>query len=492
MKLVNISWLLLLVLLLVPGCKTSPEKQPPDVEVLIPAVWPAGEGGTDPVNETWWFSFDDPDLAVLVAEAWERNHDLKAAVARFDIAAARVRLAGADLYPQIDGTLTGTKQRQNFIGFPFGSSGQSSLINNTYTTYGLRANMSWEIDLWGRIRAAREAAFSDFQATGAELESAHLSIAAATARAWFAVIESRRQVRLAADTAETFRRTEKQVKDRVETGVSPQVDLRLATTNRASADALLDERNIILEDRIRQLEILLGRYPAGAIDTRGSLPQIPAPIPTGLPSELLVRRLDIQSAEKKLLAASLRIDEARAALYPSISLTASGGTSSEHFSNLMSRDFAVWSISGDLTQPLFEGGRRLAAIDVAKGQTREALANYANKVLRAFSEVETSLINENLLAQREVSLQEATAEAKAARRLSEDRYNQGIEDLITLLEAQRRALTNESLLIAVQRERLDARVDLHLALGGGFETDIEPQETKLTLDLILGQEKEQD
>ena len=399
-----------------------------------------------------------------------------------------MRLAGADLYPQIGGTLTGAKQRQNFIGFPFGAGGQSTLINNTFTTYELRANMSWEIDLWGRIRAAREAAFSDFQASHAELESAHLSLAAATARAWFAVIEARRQVRLATDTAETFRRTEKQVKDRVETGVSPQVDLRLATTNRASADALLDAAVILLEDRLRRLEILLGRYPAGAIVTREQLPQIPAPIPTGLPSELLVRRLDIQSAEQQLVAASLRIDEARAALYPSISLTASGGTSSEQFSNLMSRDFAVWSVSGDLTQPLFEGGRRLAAIDIAKGQAKEALANYANKVLKAFSEVEQALIKENLLAQREESLQEATVEAKKARQLSEDRYNQGIEDLITLLEAQRRALTNESQLIAVQRERLDARVDLHLALGGDFDSDIEPHETKLTLDLILGEE----
>lgn len=186
----HISRLLIIFLLLVPGCKTSPKRRPLTLESQSPQRGPQVRRAPTLSHVTWWFSFDDPELTLLVEEAWEKNHDLQAAVVRLDIAAARVRLAGTDLYPQIGGTLTGAKQRQNFVGFPFGTGGQSSLINNTFTTYGLRANISWEIDLWERIRAAREAAFSDFQVTRAELESAHLLLTAATVRAWFAVIEA--------------------------------------------------------------------------------------------------------------------------------------------------------------------------------------------------------------------------------------------------------------------------------------------------------------
>lgn len=487
--------LLLFTSFLFYGCQSPLPSQSPDIGLQVPATWSTGQVDRDPLDESWWFSFDDAVLSALVEEALTQNHNLQAAVARLDIAAARVRQSGADLYPQINGSLTGAKQRQNFIGFPFSggaqTSGSSELLNSTFTRYELSARMSWEIDLWGRIRAARAAAFSDFEASQAELESAYLSIAARTAKAWFMVIEAKKQVRLATETVDTYLGTEKQVRDRVEAGVNPQVELKLAITNRSSAEALLEQRKTILERQVRQLEILLGRYPAGLIEANEDLPEIPGPVPTGLPSELLIRRLDIVAAEKKLAGARMRIDEARAALYPSISLTALGGTSSEQFSNLMSRDFAVWAISGDLTQPLFEGGRRLANIDIAKGEAKEALANYANTVLQAFSEVEITLKTENLLAEREKKLRVATAAAKIARQFSEDRYNQGIEDLIVLLEAQRRALENESQLIAVQRERLEARVDLHLALGGSFETDIEPQETKLTLDLLLNREKNQ-
>ncbi len=486
MKFRGVVYLLLMLLAFSSGCQSASKNKPiVEINLPIPKVWSTEQTRQGEIDQQWWLSFNDPLLIELIQEALAHNHDLKAAVARMDIAAARVRLAGGDLYPQISGLLDGGKQQQNFVGFPFGGG------KSTFTTYSLGATMNWELDLWGRIRAAREASFSDFQASKAELEFAHLSIAAQTAKAFFAVIEARKQIQLSQETVQTYRNTEKQVKDRVDTGVSPQLDLKLAVTNRSSAQALLEQRKLNYEKVIRQLELLLGRYPQGRIDTTLQLPKIPKPIPTGLPSGLLSRRLDIMAAEQKFQGTQLRVDEARAALYPSISLTTSGGTLSGDFKDVMSRAFSVWAISGNLTQPIFEGGKRLANIDIAKGQEKESLANYANTLLKAFSEVETSLVAENILAEREKKLSLATDEAKNARRMSEDRYNQGIESLITLLEAQRRALDNESQLITVQKERLDARIDLHLALGGGFETNIQPHETKFSLDLLFNNEKDE-
>ena len=481
-------------LILFCGCRTISAPPAPDDVVDIPQQWSGSAESSADVDETWWFSFQDPNLRECVKEALAYNHDLKAAVARFDIAAAQVRLAGARLQPQLDGTLSGQRQRENFIGFPIGDNGsgqgQSSntteqVFNTTFNSFTLQASASWEIDLWGRLRAARQAAFADFQASQAQLQAAHLSIAAQTAKSWFALVEARRQLQLVEETIETYRRTQQQVQLRVDSGVASPVELQLAINNRASAEALLRQRQIEVELAVRRLEILLGRYPGGAIHTRAVLPAVSQSVPAGLPSDLLQRRLDIVAAEKELAAQRIRIEEARTSLFPQISLTASAGTRSEQFHNLMDSDFFIWSVGGNLLQPLFDGGTRLANIDLAKGQARLALADYANTILQAFLEVESALVSETRLHQRQQRLHAAARSANKARQLSQARYEQGIDDLLTVLEAQRRALDSQSALISVQRQRLDNRVDLHLALGGNFRIDHQPRKTDLTLDLLL-------
>jgi outer membrane protein, multidrug efflux system len=183
---------------------------------------------------------------------------------------------------------------------------------------------------------------------------------------------------------------------------------------------------------------------------------------------LLERRPDLIAAERRLEASDARWAQARASLYPRISLTASGGTRTRELADLVSSDFSVWTLAANLAQPIFEGGRLRAGVDLAKARSGEAAAQYSGAVLRAFMEVESALRAEQLLAEREGHLEKATREAQAALRLARQRYASGLEDFVTVLEAQRRVLEAEGQLISVRRLRLDTRVDLHLALGGGF------------------------
>jgi outer membrane protein TolC len=173
-------------------------------------------------------------------------------------------------------------------------------------------------------------------------------------------------------------------------------------------------------------------------------------------------------AERRLAAADRRVAEARASLYPRLSLTGSAGTSSSELKDVLKEDFSVWSLIGNILQPIFQGGRLRAGVDLSKANMRQAWANYAGTLLRAFSEVEASLAAEEFLRKREESLTEAARQAEAAQGLADEQYREGLIDLTTLLEAQRRALTAQSQLLSVRRERLGVRIDLHLALGGGF------------------------
>ena len=213
---------------------------------------------------------------------------------------------------------------------------------------------------------------------------------------------------------------------------------------------------------------MLARYPSAALQLSADLPDLPADVPAGLPAELISRRTDVVAAERRLVASDARIRQAKAALYPRISLTGSAGTSSNEFGDLLDGDFSVWSIVGNLLQPLFQGGRLRAGVDLAKSQADMALAQYGQTVLSAYRDVESSLANERFLRQRQEALETATEQAVAARQLAEDQYANGIIDLITMLDARRSAFASESQLLTVRRERLDARIDLYLALGGGF------------------------
>lgn len=306
---------------------------------------------------------------------------------------------------------------------------------------------------------------------------ARMSLAAQTAKAWFATIEARRQLELAQATYENSLTNHEQVRTRYERGVRPSLDMRQSKSELALSQDRLHQREQRYEMTIRQLEVLIGRYPSGAFAIAGDLPQVPHPVPAGLPADLISRRPDLIAVERQFAASQANHKAAKRLRYPRISLTASSGTSSDALGNLLNGDFSVWNLIGNLTQPLFQGGRIQGNIDLASARETEAAALFAQTVLQAYGEVENALSAEAHLAKRQAALETAAEQAREARRLAEDRYYRGLIDLLTVLQTRNTAYLTESQLLVVRQQRLQTRIDLHLALGGGFpnrETVITP------------------
>jgi outer membrane protein, multidrug efflux system len=466
---------LCLVLLCALGtaCARAPQRTPV-AGVPTPASWVAGPQTHDQVLDSWWTVFNDADLTRTVQEATQANLDLRRFLARLDAAAAQARMAGAPLWPGVDMAAGSQRQQQVFVGLPIpGREGEP--LTSRSTLHALSFNLSWELDLWGRLRAGQRAALAEVQASEEDYRAALLSVAGQTVRLWLAAAEGHRQRELAQATARSFEVTARQVRERYERGLRSALDLRLALNNEAVANALVNLRERELEGLTRQLEVLLGRYPAGQLAVSESLPDLPGPLPAGLPSTLLERRPDLVAAERRLAATLARVHEAKAALLPRISLTATGGRTSAELEDLLSSQFSVWSLAGNLAQPLFHGGRLQAHLDLSEARAREAVEHYRLAALRAFGEVETALAAEAWLERRETDLSEAVEQSRAALRLAEDRYRLGLIDFVTLMETQRSAFSAESQLIQVRRQRLENRVDLCLALGGGFPVDAVPR-----------------
>ena len=446
--------------------------QHPPIDMATPVAWTAQQtlSTTMALTDTaladslavssWWQDLGDSTLARVIEEGLTGNHDLAAATHRIDMVVAQARIVGAASQPQVAVSADGNRSRRNFIGFPIGPA-----VGGVVAASLL---VSWEVDLWGRMRAGQKAALADVGAAQADLAGAHLSLAAQIAHLYFAVIEGQHQLDLAASTVTSQERSARQIEDRYNRGLRTSLDLRLARSSAASARAAAVARRVQLDGSTRQLEILLGRYPAATFSAARDLPQIAAPVPVGLPAELLARRPDLAAGERRLTAAELRIDEARRSLLPRISLTASGGRSSEALGDLLDGDYSVWNLVTNISQPLLQGGRLRAQVELASSHAEATRAEYAAVALRAFAEVESTLAREAALVEQQIAMQVAVDEAGAAERLADERYARGLSDYIALLESQRRAFEARSQLLSIRRQRLDARIDLYVALGGGF------------------------
>jgi len=450
---------------------SAPPATQPETGIQLPDQWTAtNEEPSAPLVERWWEDFDAVPLTAAIDRALEYNTDMLAAAARVDQAAAQARIAGADLKPQVGAGLSGLRTKRNFVGFPIPGS-EDRVLTTVSSNYGVSVDLSWEIDLWGRLSAQAREGIAAFQASQADYEGMRLSIAGQTAKAWFAVAEAQVQLDLAERTVATLTRSAAQVRDRFERGIRPPLDLRLALAQLYAAQAAVPARARQLDFASRQMEVLLGLYPGRDSVFPEQLIATPAEIPAGLPAELVSRRPDLVAAERRLTASQQRLKGARASLYPRLSLTASGGTSSVGLTDLVDGNFSVWSLAGNLIAPLFQGGRLRAGVDLAAAGIDEAVASYIGSALRAYSEVESTLATEEFLSARVAALEQATIQSRAAEELALDRYRNGLEGFITVLDSQRRTFEAESAWIAGRRERLDNRVDLYLALGGGFDPE---------------------
>ena len=420
------------------------------------------------IDSAWWGVFNDVMLDSVIAEALRQNYSLQAAAARMEAAEAQKTIAGAGLFPSLDVGFSGGRRKQNFIGLPFPNASGGVLTSRT-TTFGVSANVGWELDLWGRVRNARSSASANFEASQADFYGAQLSLTAQTIKAWFAAIESAKQLDLINENLDSYKYSENRVYARYERGLRPSLDYRLVRSGVASTESQMYRRLQISEQSRRQIELMLGRYPAAKIELSKKLPLKLAEIPTGIPANLLTRRPDIIAAERRLAASQCNVSAAKAALFPSIRLTSSGGTSTDDLAEILNTDFSVWSIAANVLQPIFQGGKLRANVRLNEAFQKQAFAAYADVVLRAYGEIESVLSNDSYLKRQEAALEIATFEAKASETLAEDRYYKGLTDIITLLESRRQANNAESQLLTIQRLRLENRVDFFVALGGASD-----------------------
>lgn len=465
---------------LLAGCAvTAPS--PPEIGVALPEHFLA-DAPPAPVQDQWWTAFGDARLTAFVDQAVNRNPQVGQAIGQLRQAEAQARIAGADALPQVGAAFNAARQRVNLSGtLPTeGLDGVDLDIPSSFVTqtFQLNAEASWEIDLWGRISAQTAAARAEFLASAETLRAIRQSIAAEAARLYFTVTEARAQVALGEESVATVGEVARQLGNRADAGIASPGDRALADANLGSAEAGLAQSREALERTTRQLEILLRGYPAGAIETALFLPDLPPVPPAGLPAELLVRRPDVAAAERVLQAAGFRRAAAERSFLPSVQLNGSIGTQGTALGDLFGPGSFVWTIAGAVLQPIFQGGRLRAQVRQAEGAEAEALEAYAEVALRALAEVETALAVEAVLAEREAAHARAAAAADEAARIAFNRYLAGLDPFIAVIESRQRAIESRGALITSRRARLDNRIDLHLALGGGFEAGPAPAQAR--------------
>jgi len=451
--------LALVVIATLSACALEPAPKPADYSaealagVKPPDQWTAAREAAGPVAGSWIATFGDPRLDALVTEAMANNLDLKVAAARVQVASEYVKLADSTLWPQVNLLARG--------GGEMG--GDSSGLSGV----GLYAN--WELDLWGRVRSARAATEDNYGSTVADAEYARQSVAALVAKAYFVAVEATLQLRLAEDTVATSQQLVTFAEQRQRIGKGDGYDAAIARANVETVRDTVEKLALSRGQALRALEVLVGRYPAADVEVATQLVQPPGPVPAGLPSELLERRPDVVAADRRVAAAFYGIQEAKAARLPSISLTASVDDISSDLFVLQDRDNPVWSAGASLLQPVFNAGALQTQVRIRTAEQKQAIAEYGQIGARAFAEVEDALSAEFAANRRVAVLARAVAENQTALEFGQQRFKVGAGDLRAVSQQQLAVFGTTSALLRVQSERLVQRVNLYLALGGGFD-----------------------
>jgi NodT family efflux transporter outer membrane factor (OMF) lipoprotein len=445
--------------LVLAGCALSPPPDPVQLRgaalpnTQLPPQWTGGPGSAGPVSDGWLTTFRDPQLERLVAEAMAYNPDLQIAAARVEAAEASARAAGAALFPQV-----------NLAGH-----GGGKLGGDGSGVQGLGLFASWEVDLWGRLRAQRAAATAQYEATALDGFSARASIAGLVAKSWFLAREAAVQRAIAGDMIQSANSLVNLSRDRVRIGKADELETSQAEASALAYRDVQLQAEIARVNALRAIEILAGRYPSASVDPGVTLPALPGPVPAGLPSELLERRPDVRAAERRVAAAFYRTQQAQAARLPTISLTAAVTSISSELFLLKERDNPVWGVGGTLLAPIFNAGALQAQVDVRTAEQKAAVADYGRIGSRAFGEVEGALSQSFNLDERADVLQRAVRANESALGYARTRYDVGSGDLRGVQQQLLSLHAARSTLARVQGERLIQRVNLHLALGGAFE-----------------------
>ena len=409
------------------------------------------------VRDDWLRSFKDPRLDAIVAEAIANNLDLRQAAATVEIARQTVVVVGATLWPQAGATFGGHATRRLNGGEKNHYAGEA---------YG---TISWELDVWGRMRAARASAQAEAEAAAVDYAFARQSLAATTAKGWYAAVNARQQLELAQQNVAIYEQLLELVKQRRDAGKVADFDVAQTSADLNSAQSTLRVAQGLYSNARRALELLLGRYPAAEIEIAAAFSPLPPPVTPGLPSSLLDRRPDLVSALDLVFAAFRNQESAKLALLPTFSLSLDGGRLADKILSLLALN--PWLLHGAVgaSVPIFQGGSLVAKIRIATAEQQQALAAYGAAALKAFDEVEAALTSEGLIAEELAYEKASLVDRNEAVRLAKIRYQTGSIDAITMLQVQATQIATQSNVVTLQSEQLGNRINLHLALGGSFD-----------------------
>lgn len=458
--------LLVLAAACLAGCTVGPNYQRPPVEAPPQYYGLATKAlVTSFADIPWWEVFKDPVLKGLVEEALRDGYDVKIAAARVEEARARYGIAGANFYPQVG--YNGQFVRERFSGFEPGA--PSGGVVTPVITVNV-PTVSWELDVWGRVRRLTESARAQYLATEEARRGVILTLITEVASAYFDLRQLDEDLDIARRNTAAFHDTFDLFNKQLQGGIASALDTsdaEAAWANEAAQIPLLESQIAAKEN---QLTLLLGRNP-GPVTRGASLFQQPllVEVPAGLPAALLERRPDVRQFEQQLVAANASIGVAEAAFFPALSLTGMFGGLSPDLKDLFGKG-QTWTIGGGLTGPIFQGGALRAQQRLAVAQFEEAKLQYEQVVTRAFGEVSTSLIALDKLAAAEKDRQRAVNAYAEAVRLATMRYNTGLSAYFEVIDAQENLLNAENLLAQVRHDRLVSLVDLYKALGGGWQT----------------------
>ena len=461
------------------GCSLIPTYERPAAPV--DAAYPQGDayatsGGDASVAAAaelgWRDYFADPRLHRLIEVALDNNRDLRVAALNVDAYRAQYRIQRADLFPEVGATGQGTRQR---VPAELSTTGQRVISSQYGVSLGTTA---WELDLFGRLRSLSEAALEQYFASEEARRSTQIALVSSVANAYLTQLDDEANLQVTRDTLGAYERTYNLTRRSFEEGIASRLDLRQSQTQVENARAQLSRYTRLVAQDVNALQLLLGAgIPA---DLPPGLPldqKLVAEVPAGMPSDLLQYRPDILQAEHRLKSANADIGAARAAFFPRITLTASGGTASRQLSGLFDAGSGTWLFSPQITLPIFTAGSLRASLDYARVQKDINVATYERAVQSAFREVADGLAARGTFTDQ-VAAQTRLVEASSDYyRLAEGRYRTGVDSYLTVLDAQRQLFTARQALIEARLNQLTSEVNLYKALGGGLNEATGPAAT---------------
>ena len=462
-----------LAVLAASGCMVGPKYQRPTV--ATPAEWrwkmAMAQAVAAPASDRWWEVFRDPVLDDLLTQALAANQDIQLAVARVDEARAKARLSKADFFPQLSADPGFNRAQNSANTFMPGAAGPIKGARVVHNYFELPLNLSYEADVWGRVRRSVAASRDRAEASVADYHAVLLTVTADTAVGYFLLRSVDSELDVLQNTLKLREESLKLVNSKFKFGAIDALDVARAKADLARTNASIADAKRRREEAVNVVAILCGKQASEFALEHRPLTAPPPEIPSALPSTLLQRRPDIAVAERTLAATNEEIGVAQAAFFPTFALTANGGVQSKELSNLAHWPSVAWTLAANLAQPVFTGGRNRAELDAARARYDQALAAYRQQVLVAFKDVEDALLDIQFLAEQAKALDEAVQAARQVTTLATTRYDQGQVSYLDVVDAQRQQLEVEQQAVAVLGLRMTAAVRMSKALGGGWNSE---------------------